>query len=160
MFKYTNKWAEEIYELTLKKPILDNEQDYLLKSYQKANYTKDIRAVAALIKCLEVQVEGREETIHGTLSTVEYSLYYQAVFQYAPSLFNSSNPEAAIYLLDWTRRNLTKPELMEVVSMSEKYLNKKYLQKYIEEMDEYSYEYQEEEPYCSFYNNFKARLKK
>lgn len=138
VFKYTTTWSEELLHLGLLKHPFEREEKRFLELLFMGEGSSDVNVVKNIILTLKNAGSGRDQTVYGILSSIDYKLYYQAVFITADE-FLTLGEETAIILLDWTARDLTEDESLIVLEMASDILTIKQQKKYLKLMEEYGY---------------------
>ena len=138
VFQYTKKWSEELLSLGLLKHPFTKEEERFLELLFMGEGSADVNVAKDIILTLQNATSNRVQSVYGVLSSIDYKLYYQAVFKTA-DVFLTLGEETAIILLDWTARDLTEDESLIVFDMARINLTIEQQRKYFELMEEYGY---------------------
>lgn len=138
VFQYTKKWSEELLSLGLLRHPFEKEEERFLELLFMGEGSADVNVAKDIILTLQNAASGRDQSVYGVLSSIDYKLYYQAVFITA-DVFLKLGKETAIILLDWTARDLTEDEYSIVLDMARTYLTIEQQRKYYNLMEEYGY---------------------
>jgi len=139
-FKYSEDWAEELVTLYRNaNSIEDDERLYELLDAVEGEGCCDIRLVQPLLECLEIGIEGTDQTVYGVLASIDYPIYYEGVFAIVnkyldegTDLSEETKAYVAMQVLDWQMRELTDEEYNKVVfPIVEKYLSVQQAKKYL-----------------------------
>ena len=167
-FKYSEDWAEELVTLYRNaNSIEDDERLYeLLDAVEDCS---DIKLVQPLIECLEIGIDGIDQTVYGVLASIDYPIYYEGVFAIVnkyldegTDLSEETKAYVAMEVLDWQMRELTDEEYNKVVfPIVEKYLSVQQAKKYLIVLESRGVpeEYNDNKAIISFYHFFKKMVK-
>jgi len=161
---YTKEWENELMELAvLNVWTVENNGAKIIELIEMGNQTKDKKVVQAIIRAFDSDI-NIDETFYGILSTIEPTLYFEALFEMAPEFLENKNRRLLVLsVLEQTNGNkYTKKEWDIFYNVANKYLSKKDLEAFIlafkEEDEEYG-ECGDEYPYPEFYELFQKLLK-
>jgi len=163
-FIYTVEWEQEL--LNLYRNANSKEDDMkiiaLLGLLNTAENRNDERIAWALFRCLEISIEGIDETVYNALSKIDYEFYYLYLFKYAEQYYGSEDSEIA-YCLNWRRGELGLSDLeKEVFPAAQKYLSTHTLKRLIFDVEDLGLnefeDEDEDEPYVSLVNFFKEEV--
>jgi len=86
------QFSDEMLESSRRNSLYeDYDGDKYLKYIWSAKYTKDIKVVKVLMRCLVYKLNGPEQDILESLSSIDYRLYYHALFELANDFLNSED---------------------------------------------------------------------
>ena len=121
-------WTEEILDLTKKNSLYEDfDGDRYEKLIFMAEDTKEIKVVQGLMRCLEYELPGMDQTIEDVLSMVDPLTYYNALFELAPKLLKTKN-DRDVFLGLLSQAHGYKYNINEwnkIYTMGEKHLRKK-----------------------------------
>jgi len=158
------KWTEEILYFTKKSSLYeDYDGDRYIKLISMADNTKEVKVVQGLMRCIEYDLPGMDESIFDTLSTIEPSIYYTSLFKLVPEIIYSVDGRFHFMWILIQQRiinSYSKDTWKEIYNLGKEYLSKKDLEKIILAYKEDGGSYDNEENNdTQFYKLFKKLLK-
>jgi len=143
---YTKEWEERILELSekgCKQGYLDSpEAIELTNLIEETDYSNDRRVIKVLQFIFSKCDLYIDETFFGTLSSMDYKIYYEVYFQNVHKLININEDSRykTVDLLEWTMRDLTSEEISRILPFVNKYINHDDMKILMETLIEWEYE--------------------
>lgn len=158
-----NMWTKEILDFTKKSSLYE---EYNGDRYEKlifmAENTKETKVVQGLMRCLEYELPGMDQTIESTLATIEPFIYYSALFDLAPKLLQTRD-ERDVFMRLLSQAygyKYTIDDWNKIYTIGQKHLRKKDIENIILAFKEGDLDNEDDDyPYPEFYQLFQKLLK-
>jgi len=155
-------WTQEILDFTKKSSLYEEyEGDRYEKLIFMAENTKEVKIVQGLIRCLEYELPGMDQTIYGVLATIDPLIYYTALFKLFPWIIQDVDSRNTFaWVLDrQVNYKFTVDEWEEIYSLAKKYLSKSDLEGIMISYIKGGLIEDQDYPYPQFYELFQKLLK-
>ena len=159
-----NEWSNELLILTKNHASYEEYNgDRYIQVIEMGNNSKDKKVIQTLMDCFQYEISDViDQYILGTLSTINYKLYYETLFELIPKILKDNNSDVAVLLLCICNgEKFTLEQWNGIEKLSKKYLNNTIMQKLLKLMERNQYFTLESEdyPYPQFYQLFQKLLK-
>jgi len=162
--KYSADWGNEVVHLANLDAASREQDKRLINLIEMAECTQDKKVVRTLMQSLAFYNANIDSTFEGVLSTIDYPLFYNVLFELIPELLQK---EYGYYIINFLISNEdhedTKEEWETIEAIANKHLNKQDLEGILaayQEQAEIKYSsYPEDYPYDIFEKIFRKLLK-